>query len=258
MVFPAGQQGSPKAEKQLLHRLATVLPDNVTPILVTDAGFRGPWFRAVEAMGWQWLGRLRNRTQLKPVDAPTAPDRWVPCKAMYEQYMGKTRDFELMDVTRSDPFRARVVLHGKPSKGRKDRNRQGASARNSNRRKSAKREREPWILMASPEIKLSMRQVVTLYTRRMQIELSFLDLKSHRYGQGFEDSFTATARASKSFCYSVPWQRLPPGWWARPAKAADGYVVNAPSHQAPAVLGNEAGTRSAGPTMVEHVFERTH
>jgi hypothetical protein len=33
-------------------------------------------------------------------------------------------------------------------------------------------------------------QVVTLYARRMQIELSFRDLKSHRYGQGFEDSLT--------------------------------------------------------------------
>ena len=30
--------------------------------------------------------------------------------------------------------------------------------------------------------------MVTLYTRRMQIELSFRDLKSHRYSQGFEDS----------------------------------------------------------------------
>lgn len=35
-----------------------------------------------------------------------------------------------------------------------------------------------------------MRQVVTLYARRMQIELSFRDLKSHRYGQAFEDSLT--------------------------------------------------------------------
>jgi hypothetical protein len=109
---------------------------------------------------------------------------------MYEQYMGVTRDFGLMDVTRSQPFRARVVLHGKPPKGRKDRNRRGAPARNSNSRKSAQREREPWILMASPGLELSMRQVVTIYTRRMQIELSFRDLKSHRYGQGFEDSLT--------------------------------------------------------------------
>jgi hypothetical protein len=100
MVFPAGQQGSPRAEKLFLRRLAAVLPENVKPILVTDAGFRGPWFRAVEAMNWHWLGRLRNRTQLKPVEAPNDLDQWVPCKAMYEQYMGKTRDFGLMDVTR--------------------------------------------------------------------------------------------------------------------------------------------------------------
>lgn len=190
MVFPAGQQGSPQAEKRFLHRLAAVLPENVTPILVTDAGFRGPWFRAVEAMGWHWLGRLRNRTQLKPAQAPDELDEWVPCKAMYEQYVGKTRDFGLMDVTRSAPMRARIVLHAKPSQGRKDRTCQGQPARNSNSRKSAQREREPWILMASPGLKLSMRQVVTLYARRMQIELSFRDLKSHRYGQGFEDSLT--------------------------------------------------------------------
>jgi hypothetical protein len=44
-------------------------------------------------------------------------------------------------------------------------------------RKSARREREPWILMASLE--LSMRQGVGFYARRMQIELSFRDLKSH-------------------------------------------------------------------------------
>lgn len=190
MVFPSGQQASPKAEKQFLRRLAAVLPKNVTPILVTDAGFRGPWFRAVEAMGWHWLGRLRNTTQLKPVDAEDAPGQWVPCKAMYEQYMGRTRDFGWMNITRSVPFTARVVLHGKPPKGRKDRNRLGVPARNSNSRKSAKRESEPWILIASPELKLSMRQVVVLYARRMQIELSFRDLKSHRYGQGFEDSLT--------------------------------------------------------------------
>lgn len=190
MVFPAGQQGSPRAERLFLQRLAAVLPQNVRPILVTDAGFRGPWFRAVEAMGWHWLGRLRNRTQLKPAAVPDHPDEWVPCKIMVEQYMGKTRDFGLMDVTRSDAFTARVVLHGKPPKGRKDRTSYGVPARNSNSRKNAKREREPWILMASPELKLTPRQVVTIYTHRMQIELSFRDLKSHRYGQGFEDSLT--------------------------------------------------------------------
>ena len=190
MVFPGGQQGSPKAEKQFLQRLAQVLPDDTHPILVTDAGFRGPWFRAVEAMGWQWLGRLRNTTYLKPVDVPDEPDEWVTCKAMYGLATRGPRDFGAMEIARSKPLTSRVVMHAKPPKGRKHRNRQGAPARNSNSRKNAQRESEPWLLVASPSLKVSVRQLIALYGRRMQVELSFRDLKSHRYGQGFEDSLT--------------------------------------------------------------------
>jgi hypothetical protein len=190
MVFPAGQQGSRKAEKQFLQRLARILPDNASPILVTDAGFRGPWFRAVEAMGWRWLGRLRNTTYLRPVDVPDEPSQWVSCKAMYELANQTPRDFGQMEIARSNPLSAHVALHAKPRQGRKHRNRQGLPARNSDSRNHAKREREPWLLIASPCLKLTARQLVALYTRRMQIELSFRDLKSHRYGQAFEDSLT--------------------------------------------------------------------
>jgi hypothetical protein len=80
MVFPDGQQGTPQAERQFLLRLAQVLPADVHPILVTDPGFRAPWFRAVEAMGWHWLGRLRHRTCVKPFKEPNEDDQWVPCK----------------------------------------------------------------------------------------------------------------------------------------------------------------------------------
>jgi hypothetical protein len=118
------------------------------------------------------------------------PGEWVSCKAMYALATRKPRDFGSMDIARSNPLTARVVLHAKPPKGRKHHNRQGAPARNSNSRKNAQRESEPWLLVASPSLTLSVRQLITLYGRRMQIELSFRDLKSHRYGQGFEDSLT--------------------------------------------------------------------
>ncbi len=39
-----------------------------------------------------------------------------------------------------------------------------------------------------PSLARSARQLITLFSRCVQIELSFRDLKSHRYGQGFEDS----------------------------------------------------------------------
>jgi hypothetical protein len=190
LVFPASEQNSPKAEKHFLRRLASVLPDGVNPILVTDAGFRGPWFRAVEAMGWQWLGRLRNTTYLRTVAVANKPAPWESCKAMYQRAKQTPRDLGLMEVARSKPLSAHVVLHAKPPGGRKHRTRQGQPARDSYSRSHAKREREPWLLMASPSLKLNARQLVTLYARRMQIELSFRDLKSHRYGQAFEDSLT--------------------------------------------------------------------
>jgi hypothetical protein len=58
---------------------------------------------------------------------------------------------------------------------------------------AAKRESDPWLLAASPTLEMKPAQIVAIYARRMQIEQSFRDLKSHRYGVGFEDSLTRTS-----------------------------------------------------------------
>jgi hypothetical protein len=197
MVFPGAQAGSPQAEKQFLERLKHVVPDTATPILVTDAGYRTPWFRHVEKCGWHWLGRLRHRTLVKPIEAH-GKDDWVPSRALYDLLDGEgTRDMGLMDTARATPWTCRVVLHCKKPKGRKHRNLKKQPVRSTQSRKSAARQREPWLLVASPSLNLSARQLVALYGRRMQIELSFRDLKSHRYGNSFEDSLTRTGKRTE-------------------------------------------------------------
>ncbi|RAP59498.1 transposase [Oleiagrimonas sp. MCCC 1A03011] len=194
MVFPASQAGSPKAEQRFLERLERIVPASATPILVTDAGYRTPWFRQVEKRGWHWLGRLRHRTRVKPVDVH-AQDDWVPSPALYALLdRDGTRDMGLMDTARATPWTCRVVLHRKKARGCKHRTLKGAPVRSTQSRKSAARQREPWLLVATPSLRLSARQLVTLYARRMQIELSFRDLKSHRYGNGFEDSLTRSGK----------------------------------------------------------------
>lgn len=51
------------------------------------------------------------------------------------------------------------------------------------------REAEPWLLAVSPRLHdVPVPHVIALYRRRMQIELGFRDLISHRYGQAFEDA----------------------------------------------------------------------
>lgn len=191
MIFPGREQGSPRAEKRFLQRLHALMPDEVRPILVTDAGFRTPWFRAVEARGWHWLGRLRGRTRVKPLDVEDRPEQWVDCRQLHVLASRAARELPLMQANQSDPISCRLVVYAKSPRGRKHRTEQGDVARNSYSRKAAAREREPWLIVASPGLSsASARQLVNLYARRMQIESSFRDLKSHRYGQGFEDNLT--------------------------------------------------------------------
>jgi hypothetical protein len=78
MVFSGREQGTPQAEKHFLQRLKSLMPKGVHLILITDAGYRTPWFEAVSAMGWDWVGRLRGRTLVKPVGAVDRRDEWIP------------------------------------------------------------------------------------------------------------------------------------------------------------------------------------
>jgi len=195
MVFPGKQQGAPAAEQYFLKRLAALIPAHARPVLVTDAGFRSPWFRAVSAQGWDWLGRLRGTTLVKPVEVEDHNDQWVPCRALHPSAGETPRRLPAMHINRSCPLECCLAVYRKPAKGRKHITRHGTVARSKLSRQCAAREREPWLIVASPGlVHMSARQLVTLYGRRMQIESSFRDLKSHRYGHAFEDSLTRKRR----------------------------------------------------------------
>lgn len=195
MVFPGKQQGAPTAEKCFLQRLAALMPATARPILVTDAGFRNPWFREVSALGWDWVGRLRGTTLVKPAAVEDRNDQWVPCRALHPLACEKPRLLPAMHISRSRPLGCCLAVHRKPAKGRKHLTRQGQVARSKLSRQCAARERDPWLIIASPGLAhMSARQLIALYGRRMQIESSFRDLKSHRHGHGFEDSLTHKRR----------------------------------------------------------------
>ena len=51
--------GNPKVQQQFLAALSTILPTTSHPIIITAAGFLVPWFRAVSALGWDFIGRIR-------------------------------------------------------------------------------------------------------------------------------------------------------------------------------------------------------
>ena len=53
----------------------------VKPIIVTDAGFKPPWFRELLAIGWDFLGRTQHPNFYALNDGRT----WQSIKRFYRQ-----------------------------------------------------------------------------------------------------------------------------------------------------------------------------
>ena len=98
-------------------------------------------------------------------------------------------------LARANPLRCRLVLVRHKRRGRVQLTRLGKRAQSSASRKMAKRIKEPWLLALSCSLnEWSACALVALYAKRMQIEQSFRDLKSHRYGCAFDDTLTRSAQ----------------------------------------------------------------
>lgn len=185
-VHPQALLGSPRVEAAFLKRLHALLPEGVRPIVITDAGFRVPWFKRVEALDWHWIGRVRHRSRVRFPGAA-----WIASKALHAIATIKTVSLGVAELTETKRFACHLTLVRRRPRGRVHLNRLGKPARGRYSRKIAKREREPWLLAASASLaELSAAQIVALYAKRMQIEQAFRDLKSHRFGAAFDDTLT--------------------------------------------------------------------
>lgn len=190
-VHPESRKASRKVEAAFLKRLRQLLPPGVRPILITDAGFQNPWFKAVEALGWHWIGRVRRSTQAR-LDGKAS---WVGCKTLHPQASTRACSLGEVQLARSNPLSCRLVLVRRRRVGRLELTSRGERARSGHSRKMAARAKEPWLLAVSCSLNdFTTGAIVALYAKRMQIEQSFRDLKAHRYGCAFEDTLTRSGQ----------------------------------------------------------------
>ena len=169
----------PSTHRQFLNQLKTLLPEGCKPILITDAGFRTPWFKLVEEMGWDWVGRVRNRHDIRW----TQGGPWFDAKKCYKKATNRSRLLGTGLLTKRHQHPCQFVIYKNKPQGRKHKNRFGDIARNSHSRKQAAGQNEPWLLATSLTATSTLaKKVVKLYRSRMQIEEGFRDIKSHRFG----------------------------------------------------------------------------
>lgn len=158
-----------------LNRLGSVIPDDVTPIVVTDAGFESPWFDEVERRGWHYVGRVRHQTRF------LHQQQWVSAQYLHSLAASRARSLGCLPFPRRKPRARRLVLSKqRTSKGRVRSNTRRRKGRTATDRRCERAAREPWLLATS--LSCTASAVVEIYTMRMQIEQNYRDTKSHRWG----------------------------------------------------------------------------
>jgi hypothetical protein len=187
-VHPLSRKEKPTVHKAFMQRLKALLPEGCQPIIVTDAGFRVPWFRLIESLGWDYVGRVRNRTFYNNKSAPD----WHAVKDLYAKATATPKLLGAYQLCRRNPIVGQFCIYKNQPKGRRDLTAKGDKARKSRlSRASAEREKEPWLLATSLKRCSShfAKKIVKIYQTRMQIEESFRDLKT---GLSFNESKTRT------------------------------------------------------------------
>ena len=189
-VHPRHRFQKATTERRFLRRLDAVLGSAVRPIVLTDAGFRNPWFNAVRAMGWDFIGRVRGRVML----ASAGEHAWVQARTLFAQATTRPSSLPLSRLSRDQPMQCRFALVKSPSRRRHQLNRDGRRSRCEHANRHSRANREPWLLATSLDIdkRTALRRVVDAYATRMQIEEAFRDLKSVHFGLGFETSRSVT------------------------------------------------------------------
>lgn len=181
--------GNPRIQKRFLQRLKDIVPAQCRPILVTDAGFRTPWFRAVQDMGWDFVGRVGRRALMRP----KGKGDWVGVKEVFETATSKARCLGEVELVRNHPLLCQGYLLKRKAKGRVERNRYGEKAESKYSRKNAERERQPWLIVTSLSGGAGItKHVINIYKTRMQIEEAFRDVKNSRWGFSLDEARSTT------------------------------------------------------------------
>jgi hypothetical protein len=164
--------GNAMVEKRFLSALKEVLPPECGSIVVSDAGFKGPFFRAVRELGWDFVGRVRGTAKAISSDGRTiSKEEFYARAAITPVDLGPSALFIKQRIAcklivvrkRRKPGPKRL-----PPKCKEERElRQSAL--------------DPWLL-ATSLVEADAQYVVDLYAKRMQIEETFRDAKNHRFG----------------------------------------------------------------------------
>lgn len=188
-IVPSEKQQNSQIQKDFLGALSSAVNRQARVIIVTDAGFQNAWFRHIKSLGRDFIGRIRGNKQLRLSSKGEYWFRRQELKASRKpEYLGPGT-LARTEYARCD---GHFYLHQKESKGRKHRHSRCRIDRKSQAHDGRSAAKEPWLIFSSTD-DFRPREIMKLYSRRMQIEQNFRDEKSERFGFGLRASYSRSS-----------------------------------------------------------------
>ena len=171
-VHPLKKLGNAAVERRFLRMLKTIVPTECRSIIVSDAGFKGPFFQAVIDVGWDFLGRVRGTAK-----AISSTGETISKEEFYASASITPVDLGAFKLFVKQRISCRLILVRKRRRPGPKRPPPACKEERELRQSAL----DPWLLATS----LSdgdAAEIVRKYSARMQIEETFRDAKSHRFG----------------------------------------------------------------------------
>jgi len=175
-AHPERLLGERRVQQRFLKALQRVLPPACCPILVTDAGFQGPFFQDVLKLGWHFVGRLRGTGK-----AQTRAHGWLDLASFYALATIRPKSFGPCKLYRkSNSLQAQLVLVRSRQRRTAHPWKFKRTGKGGVPRSTITGSKDPWLLATS--LTDSPARIVKVYSKRMQIEETFRDAKNYRFG----------------------------------------------------------------------------
>jgi hypothetical protein len=183
---PKKKENNHATHKEFLNKLKTLLAPGVKPVIVTDAGFRAPWFAYILKLGWDFVGRLRNKNLITLDETSTwaLSSTYFKLATSIPTYLGEGL------LTEEGKVPVHCVLFKGKSKGRHQVNKNKKTSKSGKSKRYAAANKEPWFLVTSLSAKEKPVLITNIYRQRMRIEENIRDTKCTRYGLGLKNSLT--------------------------------------------------------------------
>lgn len=176
-VHPLKKLGNATVEKRFLCALKAIIPSECRSVIVSDAGFKGPFFQAVVDQGWDFLGRIRGTTK-----AVSSVGKTISKEEFYARATPTPVDLGFFGLFVQQKIPCRLVLVRK--RRRPGRKRPPPACKEEREMRQAAL--DPWLLATSMS-EGDAAAIMGIYARRMQIEETFRDAKNHRFGWSLGD-----------------------------------------------------------------------